>query len=664
MVAYEPVWAIGTGQVATPDDAQEMCGELRTRLAERYSGDLADGVRILYGGSVKAGNAAELMAKPDVDGALVGGASLDGDEFAADLPGSSPGAPGEVTPRRRRTSTRAAPPGRGRCWPRWRRWCWWPGSGLARVQPRRPGAGGGPGGGARARPRQHRRSASRPRRPAARSPLVTGAVDSLDPQRSYSPGVWNVMRLYTRQLVAFAPKPGPAGARVVPDLATAPGRTTDGGRTWTYTLRPGLRWQDGHPLTSADVKYGIERLFASDLITGGPNWAVQLLDDKTTPYDGPYADRRGLKSIATPDARTIRFTLTRPFADWDQVLALPAASPVEQRADTGAEVRRQAAVQRAVPDRRGGRQRHDHVRPQPLLVEGDRPGAHRAAGQGRAADRRDARPSGTAGCSPAPPTPTSPAAACSRTRRRRCSPTPRSPPGPTTRAPARSGSSRCRPRSAPVSDVHCRRAVQYALDKAAVKDALGGPYAASLATTLWPRALPGYPATAPYPVGVGNRGDLAGGRARAGALRQAGRLHDHARHGQRRPRQGCRGRGDPLAGPGRHRRDAEAVPAGRVPGLGGRLAGGRPGRRARPDRGRVGGRLPLAVRVPRPAGGRAQRADLGQPQRGRAVRRRGGRSTRPRPPSTRSRRPRPGARSRRPRCRPPATRRWSRTGRC
>jgi triosephosphate isomerase len=92
VVAYEPVWAIGTGQVATPDDAQQMSGELRTRLAERYSGDLADGVRILYGGSVKAGNAAELMAQPDVDGALVGGASLDGDEFAAICRGALPAA--------------------------------------------------------------------------------------------------------------------------------------------------------------------------------------------------------------------------------------------------------------------------------------------------------------------------------------------------------------------------------------------------------------------------------------------------------------------------------------------------------------------------------------------------------------------------------------------
>jgi triosephosphate isomerase len=82
VIAYEPVWAIGTGEVATPEDAQEMCAEIRTRLAERYSGDLADGVRILYGGSVKAANTEGIVAQPDVDGALVGGASLDGDEFA------------------------------------------------------------------------------------------------------------------------------------------------------------------------------------------------------------------------------------------------------------------------------------------------------------------------------------------------------------------------------------------------------------------------------------------------------------------------------------------------------------------------------------------------------------------------------------------------------
>ena len=82
VVAYEPVWAIGTGEIATPDDAQEVCVALRRTLAELYAPELAASVRVLYGGSVKAGNAADLLARPDVDGALVGGASLDADEFA------------------------------------------------------------------------------------------------------------------------------------------------------------------------------------------------------------------------------------------------------------------------------------------------------------------------------------------------------------------------------------------------------------------------------------------------------------------------------------------------------------------------------------------------------------------------------------------------------
>ncbi|MFF4776120.1 triose-phosphate isomerase [Microtetraspora fusca] len=77
VVAYEPVWAIGTGEVATPEDAQEVCGAIRTRLAELYDGEVAAAVRILYGGSVKSDNIAGIMAQPDVDGALVGGASLD-----------------------------------------------------------------------------------------------------------------------------------------------------------------------------------------------------------------------------------------------------------------------------------------------------------------------------------------------------------------------------------------------------------------------------------------------------------------------------------------------------------------------------------------------------------------------------------------------------------
>ncbi|MEE6256875.1 triose-phosphate isomerase [Plantactinospora sonchi] len=82
VIAYEPVWAIGTGKTATPENAQEVCGALRALLVERDGRATADQVRILYGGSVKAANIAGIMAQPDVDGALVGGASLDAEEFA------------------------------------------------------------------------------------------------------------------------------------------------------------------------------------------------------------------------------------------------------------------------------------------------------------------------------------------------------------------------------------------------------------------------------------------------------------------------------------------------------------------------------------------------------------------------------------------------------
>jgi triosephosphate isomerase len=81
VIAYEPVWAIGTGEVATPQDAQEVCAAIRARVSEVHGSETAAGVRILYGGSVKADNIAAIMDQQDIDGALVGGASLDAGEF-------------------------------------------------------------------------------------------------------------------------------------------------------------------------------------------------------------------------------------------------------------------------------------------------------------------------------------------------------------------------------------------------------------------------------------------------------------------------------------------------------------------------------------------------------------------------------------------------------
>src|SRR3954465_15433294 len=170
--------------------------------------------------------------------------------------------------------------------------------------------------------------------------VVSVPIDSLDPQRSYAPGVWNLMRLYVRTLVTYSTEPGKTD-ELVPDLATDLGTTPDGGRTWTFTLKEGVRFQNGQPITSRDVKYGIERSFASDVVVGGPTYVVDLLDDPTNPYAGPYQDespdRLGLAAIETPDDRTITFRLRSPQPDLPYVMALPSSSPVPIENDTGAD---------------------------------------------------------------------------------------------------------------------------------------------------------------------------------------------------------------------------------------------------------------------------------------------------------------------------------------
>ena len=166
--------------------------------------------------------------------------------------------------------------------------------------------------------------------------VVAGDVDSLDPQRSYLPAVWNLMRLYVRTLVTYSPKPGHTGD-LVPDLATDLGTSPDHGTTWTFRLRPGVSFSTGRPITSRDIKYGIERSFASDVVVGGPTYVVDLLDDPANPYPGPYQDeskdKLGLAAIATPDDATITFHLRRPDPDFPYVLALPSSSPVPIEAD-------------------------------------------------------------------------------------------------------------------------------------------------------------------------------------------------------------------------------------------------------------------------------------------------------------------------------------------
>ena len=169
--------------------------------------------------------------------------------------------------------------------------------------------------------------------------VVSAEIDSLDPQRSYLPGVWNLMRLYTRTLVTYSSEPGHTDD-LVPDLATDLGKPSDDGMSWTFTLRQGVKFESGRPITSRDIKYGIERSFASDVIVGGPTYVVDLLDDPGNQYAGPYQDeapgKLGLSSIETPDDATIVFKLHAPQPDLPFVMALPSSSPVPIEADTGA----------------------------------------------------------------------------------------------------------------------------------------------------------------------------------------------------------------------------------------------------------------------------------------------------------------------------------------
>jgi peptide/nickel transport system substrate-binding protein len=161
--------------------------------------------------------------------------------------------------------------------------------------------------------------------------------DSYDPARTYYAYCWDIQRMFTRSLMGFAPEPGAKGTAVIPDLATAAGASNADKTEWTYTLKDGVKWEDGSAITSKDVKYAIQRLFATDVINGGPSsYFTSLLDDGT--YKGPYADPNGdLKSVTTPDDKTITFKLNKPFADFDFLMALPTGAPVPASKDTKAD---------------------------------------------------------------------------------------------------------------------------------------------------------------------------------------------------------------------------------------------------------------------------------------------------------------------------------------
>jgi len=159
-----------------------------------------------------------------------------------------------------------------------------------------------------------------------------GDWDSLDPGNTYYGYSWDFARYYTRTLVTYQSAPGDEGAVVVPDLATGLGEPSDDAKTWTYTLKDGLKFEDGTEITSADVKYAVERSMDKETFPNGPTYFNDFLADVPdgfSPYKGDELD-----SIETPDDKTIVFHLNQAFSGFDYFAALPATAPVPQAQDT------------------------------------------------------------------------------------------------------------------------------------------------------------------------------------------------------------------------------------------------------------------------------------------------------------------------------------------
>lgn len=350
--------------------------------------------------------------------------------------------------------------------------------------------------------------------------LVTSAdVDSLDPARTYYVWCWLLQRTMQRTVMAYAPKPGVAGRQVVPDLAAGPGETHDGGLTWCYRLRSDVTFSDGRPVTAHDVKYAVSRLFAQDILPGGPTYLVNLLDDPDAPYPGPYRepDQAALAAVTTPDEHTVVFHLRQPFGDFDYLMAQPTTAPVPQALDTGADYGRAPAttgpyiIDTYEPGRRLRLSRNPHWHGATDPVRRALPDQLDVT-IGLAVDEVDAaviagefhlnlEGRGTQ------------AAGQARVAN-----------NPRLLANADNPNTNfvhyvaIQPQVPPLDNVHCRRAVHYAADKIALQQARGGArFGGDIATSILPPLVPAHEQYDRYPAGADGTGDLTRARTELAA---------------------------------------------------------------------------------------------------------------------------------------------------
>jgi peptide/nickel transport system substrate-binding protein len=177
--------------------------------------------------------------------------------------------------------------------------------------------------------------------------LTKRPAEHLDPQRTYiGRDIANEARLMYRTLTNFPVAAGKAGVKLQPDMATDTGTSSNEGKTWKFTLKDGIKWQDGKDVTCADVAYGISRTFATDVITGGPSYALQFLDIGThkdkdgntvSDYAGPYAKtgQALYDKAVTCEGKTITFNLKKPVGDFNYAVTMPAFAAYRADQDKG-----------------------------------------------------------------------------------------------------------------------------------------------------------------------------------------------------------------------------------------------------------------------------------------------------------------------------------------
>lgn len=337
-----------------------------------------------------------------------------------------------------------------------------------------------------------------------------GDWDSLDPADTYYGYSFNFVRLYGRTLTMFQPQPGKAGTTLVPDLAESLGKPSDDAKTWTYTLKKGVKFEDGSPVTSKDVKYAVERSLDKDTFPNGPTYFNDFLDRGS--YDSPYkdtsADKLGLTAIQTPDDSTIVFKLKQPFSGFDYFAQLPATVPVPAAKDTGSKYKEH--VVSSGPYKFETNQlgksfvlvRNDQWDPATDKLRKALPDRIEVAINVNADDIDNRLISGDLDLDVA-------GSGVQAAAQGRLLTDPNLKKNADSAALARLWFSVVNSDVPPLDNIHCRKAVLYATDKAAYQAAYGGPPGGDIATNLLPPLVPGAEKFDAYPAGKDNHGDVA-----------------------------------------------------------------------------------------------------------------------------------------------------------